>query len=101
MTGFETVRVAAVQATPVILDADATVEKAVALIRECAADGARLVVLPEAFVSLYPSGAWARRAAGFSGWDAFWERFWESSIDVPGPQVDRLAAVCAETGVHI
>jgi nitrilase len=101
MTAFETVRVAAVQATPVILDAEATVEKACDLIRECAADGVRLAVLPEAFVSLYPSGAWARRAAGFSGWDGFWERFWDSSIDVPGPQVDRLAAVCAETGIHV
>jgi nitrilase len=101
MTRFETVRVAAVQATPVILDAEATVEKACDLIRECAADGVQLAVLPEAFVSLYPSGAWAGRAAGFSGWDGFWERFWDSSIDVPGPQVDRLAAVCAETGIHV
>ena len=34
MTSFPTVRVAAVQATPVILDGAATVEKAVRLIHE-------------------------------------------------------------------
>lgn len=37
MTRFDTVRVASIQATPVILDAGASVEKAVALLREAAA----------------------------------------------------------------
>ena len=60
-------RVAAVQATPVILDAAATVEKAVRLLDEAAGHGAQLVVLPEAFVPLYPSNAWARGAAAFAG----------------------------------
>ena len=56
MTDFPTVRVAAVQATPVLLDAEATVDKAVELIEKAAADGARLAVLPECFVSAYPVG---------------------------------------------
>jgi nitrilase len=76
-----TVRVAAVQATPVILDAEATVEKAVRLIGEAAGEGAQLVVLPENFVPLYPSNAWARGAAGFGGWNEFWERFWDNGVD--------------------
>jgi nitrilase len=93
---FETVRVAAVQASPVILDAEATVEKAIGLLREAAADGVRLAVLPETFVSVYPSNAWARAAAGFSGFDELWERLWQSSVDVPGPLTERLASACAE-----
>ena len=64
MPAFGTVRVAAIQATPVILDAEATVEKAAGLLAEAAGRGARLAVLPEAFVSLYPSNAWARSATG-------------------------------------
>ena len=64
MTEFPTVRVAAVQATPVILDASASVEKAIRLIEEAAGHGAQLVVLPETFVPLYPSNAWARGAVG-------------------------------------
>jgi nitrilase len=95
-----TVRVAAVQATPVILDAGATVDKAVRLIGQAAAQGAQLVVLPENFVALYPSNAWAREAAGFSGWNEFWERFWANGVDVPGPLVDRLVDACREHGVH-
>jgi len=100
VTSFETVRVAAVQATPVILDAEASVDKACALVAEAAGQGAQLAVLPEAFVPLYPGNAWAREAAAFGGWDELWERLWDNSVDVPGPHVDRLAAVCAEHDVH-
>jgi nitrilase len=100
VTEFRTVRVAAVQATPVMLDAPATVEKAVRLIGEAAADGAELVVLPETFVPLYPSGGWAKAAAAFEGFDELWERLWSNSIEVPGPLVEELVAACSEHGVH-
>src|SRR3954453_2358415 len=96
MATFETVRVAAIQATPVILDADATVAKAIDLLNKAADDRIQLPVLPEPFVSLYPSGSWAPAAARFSGYDKLWERMWASSLDVPGPLVDRIAAVCGE-----
>ena len=69
MTTLRSVRVAAFQATPVILDGEATVQKAVRLLAEAADAGAELVVLPEAFVSLYPSNAWARKTAAFGGSD--------------------------------
>ena len=100
MAELRTVRVAAVQATPVLLDAEATVAKACRLLGEAAAEGAELAVLPETFVSLYPSNAWARHVASFGGHDELWERLWASSIDVPGPLVDTLAAACAEHRVH-
>ncbi|MEA2332064.1 MAG: nitrilase [Thermoleophilaceae bacterium] len=99
-TGFETVRVAAVQATPVILDGEATLEKAVRLLAEAAAEGVRLAVLPETFLSVYPSNAWARQAASFGGSDELWERMWESSVEVPGPAVDRLAEACREHDLY-
>ena len=101
MTEFATIRVAAIQATPVILDAEASVEKAAGLIAEAAGEGARLAVLPETFVPLYPSGAWARAAAAFDGFDELWERLWANSVEVPGPLTDRLVAACAEHEVHV
>ncbi len=100
MTHFPTIRVAAIQAAPVILDADATVDKAIRLLGEAAAAGAQLAVLPETFVSLYPSNAWAHQAASFGGSDELWERMWDSSIEVPGPVVDRLADACREHDLH-
>jgi nitrilase len=99
---FDTIRVAAVQATPVILDADATIEKSVALIGEAADRGATLVVFPECFVSLYPSGAWAAPAATWAdGCDELWERMWASSVDTGGPLLERLARACADHGVTV
>jgi nitrilase len=100
VTSFPTVRVAAIQATPVVLDAEATVEKACRLLAEAAERGVRLAVFPEVFVSLYPSNSWASDAASFSGWDELWERLWASSVDVPGPLTGTLADACAKLGVH-
>jgi nitrilase len=100
VTDFPTVRVAAVQATPVILDAEATVEKACRLLAEAAEQGVALAVFPETFVPLYPSNGWARDAGSFEGWDEFWEQLWDNSVDVPGPHVDRLARACSELGIH-
>jgi nitrilase len=100
MTDFPTVRVAAVQATPVVLDAEATVRKTVRLLGEAAARGIQLAVLPETFVSLYPSNVWARQASGFNGFDELWERMWASSVDVPGPLVDRLSEACRRHDLH-
>ena len=100
MTEFPTVRVAAIQATPVILDAEATVEKACGLLTEAAEQGVNLAVFPETFVPLYPSNSWGRDAASFEGWDEFWERLWANSVDVPGPLTERIAGACAELGIH-
>jgi nitrilase len=103
MTGFDTVRVAAIQATPVVLDAEATIDKAVRLLAEAADQGAKLAVLPETFVPLYPSNAWARRAVSFGGEDngELWRRLWENSVDVPGPLVERLIVACREHDMHL
>jgi nitrilase len=100
MQDLPVVRVAAVQATPVVLDLDASVEKAVRLIAKAAAEGARLVVFPEVFLSLYPSYAWAHLPASGAQADEFWERFWGSAVEVPGPAVDRLVSACREHDVH-
>ena len=97
---MRTVRVAAIQATPVILDAEASVAKAVRLLEEAAARGVELAVLPETFVPLYPSNRWAKGAAGFSGWDELWERLHANAVDVPGPLVDELAAAAERLGIH-
>lgn len=91
------VRVAAVQAMPVVLDLEASLEKALRLLAEAAGLGARLVVFPEAFLSLYPSYAWAHLTGGDG--NALWERLWASSVETPGPVVDRIAEACREHGV--
>ena len=97
MEPLPVVRVAAVQAMPVVLDVDASLEKAVGLLGDAAALGAQLVVFPETFLSLYPSYAWAHLPNPDA--NAFWEQFWGSAVEVPGPAVDRLVAACREHDV--
>jgi nitrilase len=97
---MRTIRVAAIQATPVILDAEACVAKAIKLMQEAAGQGAELAVLPETFIPLYPSNRWAKGAAGFSGWDELWERLHANAVEVPGPLVDELAAACRRLKLH-
>jgi nitrilase len=97
MEPLPVVKVAAVQAMPVVLDLDASLEKAVRLLGEAAAQGAQLVVFPETFLSLYPSYAWAHLPGADA--DTFWERFWGSAVEVPGAAVDRLVGACREHDV--
>jgi nitrilase len=97
---LRTVRVAAIQATPVILDAEGCVAKIVDLLGRAADQGAELAVFPETFVPLFPSNRWAKGAAGFSGWDELWERLHANAVDVPGPLIDEIAAAAQRLGIH-
>lgn len=51
-------KAAAVQAAPVFLDTNATIEKVCRLINEAADNGAELIAFPEVFVSGYPYWSW-------------------------------------------
>ena len=48
------VRVAVVQAAPILMDRKATIDKATRLIREAAAQEVRLILFPEVFIPAYP-----------------------------------------------
>jgi nitrilase len=50
------VRVAVVQAAPVVFDVEGTLDKVAKLATAASAGGAQLAVFPEAFVSGYPRG---------------------------------------------
>ena len=96
-------KVAVVQASPVVFDRERTLEKLSALAREAAQQGARLVLFPEAFVSAYPRGldfgavVGARTDAGREDF----RRYWESSVDVPGPAVDHLSRIARTNNIYL
>lgn len=96
------VKVASVQATPVFLNRDATVEKACSLIAEAGSHGAQLVVLPEAFIPSFP--LWiATRAAGPERNEQMqlYAELVENSVDVPGPVTRALGAAARDAGAHV
>lgn len=91
-------RAAAVQAAPVFLDPAATVQKACCLIAEAAANGAKLVAFPEAFVPGYPYWNWITDPVTGSPW---FERLYLSSIDVPGPETAALSEAARRFSCHV
>lgn len=91
-------KAAAVQASPVFLDAGATVEKACSIINEAAGNGAALVAFPEVFVAGYPYWNWIMTPVQGSRW---YEKLYINSITVPGPETDRLCQAAKENNCHI
>jgi nitrilase len=97
------VKVACVQAEPVILDREATLDRLEQLATEAAGNGAELVVFPETFVSVYPSSRWAKAFAGWEndGAKRVFAQIAQSSIAVGSPAERRIGATARELGVWI
>ena len=91
-------RVAAVQAESVFLDREATVNKALQLIEAAAANGAELVVFPEAFVPGYPVWLWGERADVEP--DAY-VRLYANAVQVPDATTACLAEAATRAGVGV
>jgi predicted amidohydrolase len=97
------VTVACIQAEPVVLDREQTIDKLERLTAEAAAAGAQLAVFPEAFVPAYPSSTWARAFAGWGepGAKEAFALLARESVAVPGPAAERIAAAAREHGMHL
>lgn len=96
-------KVAVVQASSIIFDLEGSLQKAQALAADAARQGAKLVLFPEAFLSGYPRGLDFGAIVGSrsdEGREDF-RRYWESSVDVPGPVVHRLARIASECSIYL
>jgi nitrilase len=97
------VRVAVVQAAPIMMDREATTEKAVSLTLEAAEKGAKLVVFPEAFIPAYPRGLTFGTKVGSRSPEGRkdWLRYWEHSVPVPSETTEILAEAARKAGVYL
>ena len=97
------VTVACVQAEPVVLDRERTLDKLEELASDAAGNGAGLVVFPETFVPVYPSSRWAKAFAGWQneGAKATFARIAQSSVAVGSAAEKRLGACARELGVWL
>jgi nitrilase len=96
-------KVAVVQAAPVAFNRQRTIEKVHALADKAARMGAQLALFPEAFVSAYPRGLDFGAVVGArsdEGREDF-RRYWESSVDVPGPAVDELSRAAQRNNMYL
>jgi nitrilase len=95
------VKLAAVQACPIFLDRDATLDKASRLIAEAGAAGAHLAVFPEAFVSGYPVWVWFIPAGQTRPLRDLYARFVESAVAVPSDATERLCRTAKSAGIAV
>jgi nitrilase len=103
MTQAQQVKVAVVQAGAIPFDAAACVDKAVGLIAEAAATGAKVIVFPEAFITGYPKGLNYGLVIGArdpQGREEF-RLYLDAAIDVPGPHTERLGKAAAAHGAYV
>ncbi|KAJ3680277.1 hypothetical protein LUZ60_016555 [Juncus effusus] len=101
--GSVTVRATVVQASTVFYDTPATLDKAERLIAEAASYGSQLVVFPEAFIGGYPRGSTFGVTIGSrsaKGREDF-RKYHASAVDIPGPEIDRLASLALKHKVYL
>ncbi len=96
-------KVAVVQASPVLFNREATIEKTCRLILEAAEKDVKLILFPEAFIPAYPRGLSFGAVVGSrsSAGRLTWQRYWENAVDVPGPAVEIIGEAVREAGVYL
>lgn len=97
-TAHPQLRVAAVQAAPVFLDIDATIDKTIALMKQAASQGARLIAFPETWIPGYPWWIWlSAPALGMQ----YVQRYHDNSLVVGSAEFNRLAQAAREAGIWV
>ncbi|MCL6516533.1 carbon-nitrogen hydrolase family protein [Alicyclobacillus sp.] len=103
MRQVDEVRVAVIQAASVLMDQEASVEKACRLLEEAGRQGAQLIVFPEAFLSGYPRGLTFGTAVGQRSPEGRKDfgRYWRSAVSVPSPALDTLSEAIARVQAYV
>lgn len=96
-------KVSVIQDSPVIFDLEKTMDKTVELAKKAAANGSKLIVFPESFIPCYPRGLTfgARIGSRTPEGRKDYQRYYDNSVAVPGPEVDRLAELAKELDVYL
>ena len=100
---FPKTKVAVVQASPVLFDREASVQKACRLTKEAADQGAKLVLFPEAFIPAYPRGLSFGAVVGSRSPEGrrTWQRYWANAVSIPSPATEALGAAARQAQVYL
>jgi nitrilase len=95
-------KIGVVQKAPVFLDKTETMNAAVSMVEEAAANGAELVVFTEAFIPGYPAWVWRLRPGGdWNTSEALHHRLLNNAVDVNSDDLAPLYAVANKHHVTI
>jgi nitrilase len=97
----DTFTIATIQASPIFMDLDATIEKACGLIKKAAKKGATLAVFPEAFIPGYPDWIWHVPPGDMALNQDLYAKLLEQSVTVGSIETDRLCEAAKEAGIYV
>jgi nitrilase len=95
---FKKFKAATVQTSPVFLNVEKTIDKAISFVKEAANNGAKLIAFPEVFVAGYPYWNWIMTPVQGSKW---YEELYKASVDVAGPDIKRLCQTAKDNNIQI
>lgn len=95
---FKKFKSATVQTSPVFLDVEKTIDKAVSFIKEAAQNGAKLIAFPEVFIAGYPYWNWIMTPVQGSKW---YEELYKNSVSVDDTVMQKLYKAAKEYDIHI
>ena len=96
-----TFTVAVVQASPVFLRRDETVEKACALVAQATSLGAKLIVFPEAFIPAYPDWVWAIPPGEEGLLNELYAELLDQSVTLGDAATQRLGRAARQAGATV
>ncbi|RJG55873.1 carbon-nitrogen hydrolase family protein [Sphingobium terrigena] len=94
----KSIRVAAAQISPVFLDREATVDKAIEHIAVAAKQGVNLIAFGEAWLPGYPW--WIYLVSPIKGFP-FAQRLYKNAVEVPSHTTDRLCKAARDNGIYV
>ncbi|KAI9299142.1 putative nitrilase [Neoconidiobolus thromboides FSU 785] len=98
-----TFKAAVIQAASIAFDLEATLAKLESLVQEASSTGAKLLVFPEAFLGGYPKGTTFEAYIGGRTQEGreWFNRYYQNSIQLPSPELDRLIAIAKKYQVML
>lgn len=99
--GREEVKVAVIQASPVFMDKEKTIEKACRLIKDAGRNGAELVTFSESFIPGYPAYYTAGYETPPHEWTDFMIGLQDNSVLIPSEDTVVLGQAAKEAGAYV
>ncbi len=99
---FPKFRAAAVQAAPVYLDREKTLQKTVTLVEEAASQGANLIVFPESFIPGYPYFIWLGTPITMpQQHEKLFRQWFLNGVEIPSVTTDALCAAARKHNTYL
>ncbi|HWP91024.1 MAG TPA: carbon-nitrogen hydrolase family protein [Thermodesulfobacteriota bacterium] len=99
--GREKVKVAVVQAAPVFMDKQKTIEKACRLIKDAGRNKAELIAFSEAFIPTYPAYYTVGYETNPHEWTDYMIALQDNSVVIPSEDTEILGRAAKEAGAYV